>query len=379
MKQRIMIVAGEASGDLHGAGVVRELKKKNPSMDIFGIGGDKMEKEGMSLTFHVREMSFMGFVEVVKHLPLIRSVEKTLEQLLILKKPDVVLLIDYPGFNLRFARTVKKHGIKVVYYISPQVWAWKKGRVLKMRGLIDKMLVVFPFEVPIYEKENIPVQFVGHPLVEEMQEMMSKENFCRRYDLDSAKKFIAVIPGSRKQEIENLFSVMVRSAVELAGNEKEVVVAVAPNLSIELYKNNLPLNANVKFIQHSTHEVMKYAEFAFVTSGTATLETACFGTPMIVVYKTSAITYWIARLVVKIKNIALVNIVAGKTIVPEMIQWNATVEKLVNEARSILNSPERYAEIKNELNIVRQKLGRRLDSSSGAGASINVAEAILAV
>jgi lipid-A-disaccharide synthase len=370
-----MIVAGEASGDLHGAGVVRELKKKNPSMEIFGIGGDKMEQEGMSLTFHVREMSFMGFVEVVKHLPLIRSVEKTLEQLLILKKPDVVVLIDYPGFNLRFARTVKKHGIKVVYYISPQVWAWKKGRVKKMRGLIDKMLVVFPFEVPIYEKENIPVQFVGHPIIEEMQDMMSKENFCKRYDLDNAKKFIAVIPGSRTQEIENLFSVMVRSAVELAGKEKEIVVAVAPNLSIDLYKNNLPpLNANVdvKFIQHSTHEVMKYAEFAFVTSGTATLETACVGTPMIVVYKTSAITYWIARLVVKIKNIALVNIVAGKTIVPEMIQSDATVGKLVSEAQSILNSPERYAEMKNELNIVRQKLG-------GVGASINVAEAILAV
>jgi lipid-A-disaccharide synthase len=372
MKQRVMIVAGEASGDLHGAGVVRELKKKNPSMDIFGIGGDKMEHEGMSLTYHVREMSFMGFVEVVKHLPLIRSVEKTLEQLLILKKPDVVVLIDYPGFNLRFARTVKKYGIKIIYYISPQVWAWKKGRVLKMRGLIDKMLVVFPFEVPIYEKENIPVQFVGHPLVEEMQEVMSKENFYRRYNLDNSKKIIAVIPGSRKQEIVNLFSVMVRSAFELAQNEKEVVVAVAPNLSIELYKNNLPLNMNVKFIQHLTHEVMKYAEFAFVTSGTATLETACVGTPMVVVYKTSAITYWIARLVVKIKNIALVNIVAGKTIVPEMIQGDATVDKLVNEARSILNSPDHYAEVKKELNIVRQKLG-------GVGASINVAEAILAV
>ncbi|HAP35356.1 MAG TPA: lipid-A-disaccharide synthase, partial [Bacteroidetes bacterium] len=221
-------------------------------------------------------------------------------------------------------------------------------------------------------KENVPVQFVGHPLVEEMQEMMSKENFFKRYDLESTKKFIAVIPGSRKQEIENLFSVMVRSAVELAGSEKEVVVAVAPNLSMELYKNNLPPNVNVKFILHSTHEVMKYAEFAFVTSGTATLETACVGTPMIVVYKTSTITYWIARLVVKIKNIALVNIVAGKTIVPEMIQGDATVEKLVSVARSILNSPEQYSKIKNELNIVRQKLG-------GVGASVNVAEAILAI
>lgn len=366
------MIAGEASGDLHGAGVVRELKRRNPSMDIFGIGGDKMQKEGMTLTYHVSETSFMGFVEVVKHLPLIRSVEKTLEQLLELKRPDVVVLIDYPGFNLRFAGIAKKHGIKVVYYISPQVWAWKKGRVKKMKGIIDKMLVVFPFEVPIYEKESIPVQFVGHPLVEEMQDVMTREQFFKRYDLDPAKKFIAVIPGSRKQEIENLFSVMVRSAAVLADESKDVVVAVAPNLSMELYQQHLPVNAKVKFIQYATHEVMKYAEFAFVTSGTATLETAFVGTPMIVVYKTSAITYWIARFVVKIKNISLVNIVAEKTIVPEMIQGNVTVDSLVKEARTILNSPEHYRSMKDELDAVRKKLG-------GIGASANVAEAILAV
>ena len=367
-----MMIAGEASGDLHGAGVVRELMRRNPSMEIFGVGGDKMQKEGMKLTYHVRETSFMGFVEVVKHLPLIRSVERTLEQLLIFKRPDVVVLIDYPGFNLRFARIVKRYGIKVVYYISPQVWAWKKGRVKKMRGTIDKMLVVFPFEVPIYEKENVPVQFVGHPLVEEMQDVMTKDQFSKRNELDPAKKFIAVIPGSRRQEIENLFSVMVRASMELAQNGKDVVVAVAPDLPMELYTRNLPPNANVKFIQYAAHEVMKYAEFAFVTSGTATLETACVGTPMIVVYKTSAITYWIARLVVKIKNISLVNIVAGRTIVPEMIQGDVTVGPLVNAARTIMNSPDQYNEMKEQLNIVRQKLG-------GIGASANVAEAVLAI
>ncbi len=372
MKQRVMMIAGEASGDLHGAGVVRELKRLNPSVEIFGIGGDKMQKEGMTLTFHVRETSFMGFVEVVKHLPLIWSVEKTLEQLLVLKRPDVLVLIDYPGFNLRFAKIAKKYGINVVYYISPQVWAWKKGRVKKMKGTIDRMLVVFPFEVPIYEKEQIPVLFVGHPLVEEMQDVMTKEQFTKRYGLDPAKKFIAVIPGSRKQEIENLFSVMVRSAEELAGDSKEVVVAVAPNLPMELYQLHLPPNMNVHFVQHATHEVMKYAEFAFVTSGTATLETACVGTPMVVVYKTSALTYWIAKLVVKIKHISLVNIVAGKTVVPEMVQGDATVENLVREARAVIDSPERYQSVRNELDEVRKKLG-------GAGASLHVAEAVMAV
>jgi lipid-A-disaccharide synthase len=372
MKQRVMMVAGEASGDLHGSEVVRELKKRVPGMEIFGIGGDRMQKEGMQLTYHVREMSFMGFVEVVKHLPLIRSVEKTLEQLLQLKRPDVVVLIDYPGFNLRFARIAKRYGIKVVYYISPQVWAWKKGRVKKMKGLIDRMLVVFPFEVPIYEKEQVPVQFVGHPVVEEMQEVMTRAQFAKRFDIAPDKKFIAVIPGSRKQEIDKLFSVMVRAAAVLAGNEKQIVVAVAPNLSMDLYEQHCPPGINVVYVQHATHEVMTYAEFAYVTSGTATLETACVGTPMVVVYKTSPVTYWIARFVVKIKNISLVNIVAGRTVVPEMIQADATVDRLAAEGKAIIGSPERYAAMKQELNAVREKLG-------GAGAAAHVAEAVLAV
>lgn len=372
MKQRVMVIAGETSGDLHGAGVVRELKRRHPAIEIFGIGGDAMQREGMELTYHVRETSFMGFVEVVKHLPLIRSVERTLEQLLKLKRPDTVLLIDYPGFNLRFARTVKRFGIPVVYYISPQVWAWKKGRVKKMRGLIDRMLVVFPFEVPIYEKEGVPVRFVGHPLIEELTEVMSREQFGKRYGIDPAKKFIAVIPGSRTQEIENLFSVMVRSAVAVAGSDKEVVVAVAPDLPGELYRRHLPPGSNVHFVQHATHEVMKYAEFAFVTSGTATLETACLGTPMVVVYRTSMITYLIARLVVTIDHISLVNIVAGRGIVPEVIQNDVTVERLSAEARAIIDSPERSAAMKSDLAAVRTKLG-------SVGASSAVAETVLSV
>ena len=208
MVQKVMIIAGEASGDEHGAGVVRELKSLSPGIDIFGIGGDKMQSAGMKLIFHIREMSFMGFVEVIKHLPLIRAVEKTMTSLLQMKKPDVVVLIDYPGFNLRFARIAKQRGVKVVYYISPQVWAWKKGRVKKMKPVVDKMLVVFPFEVPIYKKEHIPVEFVGHPLVEEINESQDQKTFFKIHGLDNKKKYIAVIPGSRKQEIHNLFELM---------------------------------------------------------------------------------------------------------------------------------------------------------------------------
>lgn len=366
------MIAGEASGDLHGAGVVKELRARKPEIEIFGIGGDKMKEAGMKLLYHIREMSFMGFVEVLKHLPLIRSVEKTLERLLELKKPDVVVLIDYPGFNLRFARIAKKHNCKVVYYISPQVWAWKKGRVKRMKGVIDKILVVFPFEVPIYQRENIPVEFVGHPLAEEMKDIMEREEFYKKFSFHNDDKFIAVIPGSRKQEIHKLFKTMLKAALELAGTKMRVVVAVAPNLSIDEYLQYVPYGVHIKFIQHHTHEVMKYAEFAYVTSGTATLETACSETPMVVVYKTSPLTYWIAKFVIKIKHIALANIVAGKTIVPELIQGDVKVRMLVKAARNILNNRQNILAMKEELKKVREKLG-------DAGASHKVAQAILAM
>jgi lipid-A-disaccharide synthase len=367
-----MMIAGETSGDTHGAGVVRELKRRQPGIEIFGIGGDNMRREGMTLIYHVRELSFMGFAEVIRHLPLIRSVERTLDQLLKLKKPDAVVLIDYPGFNLRFARAAKKRGIKVVYYISPQVWAWNKGRVKKMRGIVDKMLVVFPFEEEIYRNEGIDVQFVGHPLLEEINVEWSKAQFCKRFDLDPSKKILALIPGSRRQEIVGLFSVMVRAAMELHDENLQVAVAVAPNLSLDLYKDNLPPNAEVRFVQEATHELMKSADAAIVTSGTATLETACLGTPMVVVYRTSWLTYLIGRMLVRIKNIGLVNIVAGKTIVPELIQGKAIVPNIRRRVMELLRQDESKDLMKRELAVVKEKLGT-------PGASRRVAEAVLAL
>lgn len=373
MVQRVMIIAGEASGDAHGAGVVRELKKRQPSIEIFGIGGEKMKQAGMTLTYHVRELSFMGFVEVLKHLPLIRSVERTMEQLIVLKKPDVVVLIDYPGFNIRFARKAKKHGVNVVYYISPQVWAWKKGRVRKMRGVVDAMLVVFPFEEEIYRKNGIDVQFVGHPLLEELTIEFTREQFCKRFGVDPAKKILALIPGSRRQEIENIFSVMARAAGQLQRNEQcDVVVAVAPHLHQKLFEMFLPPGVSLHFVENATHEVMKYADLAIVTSGTATLETACFETPMVVVYRTSWLTYAIARALVRIKNIGLVNIVAGKRIVPELVQGDVTVSKIVTIASELFHDADRRDKMKRDLSEVRGLLGTK-------DASANVATAILAM
>jgi lipid-A-disaccharide synthase len=367
-----MIIAGEASGDAHGAGVVRELKRRNPDIEIFGIGGDKMKREGMELTYHVREMSFMGFVEVLKHLPLIRRVEHTLEGLLRSKRPDTLLLIDYPGFNLRFARIAKTYGIRVLYYISPQVWAWKKGRLRTMQTIVDKMLVILPFEKKIYEEHRIPVEFVGHPLLEEMHVDESRDTFCSRLGIAPSRRLLALIPGSRTQEIESLLPIMLAAAALLRKKyELEIAVAAAPNIPLSLYRGMIPAGMPVVIAEHSTHAIMKHAHCAMVTSGTATLETGCFATPMVVVYKTSWITYWLARLVVRIKNIALVNIVAGKTVVPELIQHDATPEDVAGVIERYLTDEAFYTSVRGELASVMEKLGE-------AGASKKVADAIWA-
>jgi lipid-A-disaccharide synthase len=379
-----MIIAGEASGDAHGAGVVHELKKRSPETEIFGIGGDKMEREGMTLTFHVRQMSFMGFVEVLKHLPLIRRVERELERLLQTKKPDALLLIDYPGFNLRFARIAKRYGVRVFYYISPQVWAWKKNRLKKMRGLIDKMMVILPFEAQLYREHGIPVEFVGHPLLEEMHVEESRDDFCRRLGIDPGRRIVALIPGSRHQEINSLFPTMLEAAEIIRKKfSVEVVAAAAPNIPVTLYramavdqsrlgrrKRVAHADLPVTIAESSTHALMKFAHCAMVTSGTATLETGCFATPMVVVYKTSWITYWLARLVVRIRMIALVNIVAGKIIVPELIQHEADPKAIARVIEDYLSNQPHYE-------AVRADLARVMHTLGDAGASKKVAEAIL--
>jgi lipid-A-disaccharide synthase len=355
---RIMIIAGEVSGDMHGAGVVRGLKRLYPEADIFGVGGDRMKAEHMELVFHIRELSVMGFWEVVKHLPAIRVVRKTLEALLKYRRPDVLLLIDYPGFNLRFAKVAKRDGIKIVYYISPQVWAWNPGRVRKMRGIIDEMVVVFPFEVPYYEKEHVPVTFVGHPLLETLEEPQSATQFRTRYGLREDKPVVGLFPGSRKQEIERIFPAMLGAARMLnAKYGAQIVVGAASALDAEFVKSFLRNNFPVQVLFHATHDVMKNAAVAVVTSGTATLETGLFQTPMVVVYKTSWITYSIGRMLIRIKNIALVNIVAGETVVTELIQGKVTPQNIFKFVGDLLDNEPRRKDISARLAIVRQRLG----------------------
>jgi lipid-A-disaccharide synthase len=372
MVNRVMVIAGEASGDLHGSGLVRELRKKNPSIDVFGVGGDRMKQEGMTVVYHVRELGFMGFVEVIKHLPFIKVMEHTLEQIVKFKKPEVLVLIDYPGFNLRFARRVRRYGMKIVYYISPQVWAWHASRIRKIKALVDKMLVVFPFEKDLYEHEGVSAEFVGHPLLEVLEPHFERKHFCKRYGIDPAKEILGLVPGSRRQEIERIFPVMLEAGRKTARDRgMEIVVAVAPTLDEEYFRTMYPVEG-VHLVQGATYDVMAHSAFAMVTSGTATLETACFGTPMIVVYKTSWLTYLIGRLLVRVNTIGLVNIVAGRTIVPEFIQHRATATALAGKAREILGDTKQLDSMKSSLLSLRERLGK-------PGASGRAAEHVLRI
>lgn len=373
MPPRVLMVAGEASGDLHGSSVVRALKVLSPAVEVAGVGGDRMRKEGMELVRDIADLGFMGFVEVLRNLGTIRDLKRMLIGELDRRRPDVVVLIDYPGFNLRFAREAKSRGIPVLYYISPQVWAWHRGRVKKMRSLVDRMKVVFPFEVDIYRKEGIDVEFVGHPLAEHIGTSCTRAEFFRRNGLDPSRKLLGLFPGSRRQEIERILPVISRAAELLCGGrELQVAIGVAPNLGKEFVGRSVSAGSRAVMVENGTYDLMAYADAAIVTSGTATLETGWFGTPMAVVYRTSPLTYCIGRMLVDVRSIGLVNIVAGKNIVPEFIQGAMTAGNLSDAVGRFLDDESLAESVRRELSVIRERLG-------GPGASDRVARGILSL
>lgn len=373
MIRRVLFIAGEASGDLHGAGVVRCLRDLRPQVEIFGLGGDRMQKEGMELILHMSDVAVMGFVEVARHLPTILAAERKLERLLDTHRPDVVVLIDYPGFNLRFARKAKQRNIPVLYYISPQVWAWHRNRVKKMKSLVDTIKVVFPFEVEIYRQEGIDVEFVGHPLVERIGTSMNREEFFARIGFDPSHPLVGLFPGSRRQEIERILPIMVGAAEELCRTTPlQVGLGVAPNLGRELFDRYIEPDSPIHLVEHGTYNLMGHADAAVVTSGTATLETGWFATPMVVVYKTSPITYLIGRMLVDVPYIGLVNFVAGKKIVPELVQNDLNVAQLIQVLQGLLTDRSISGAMKKDLTAIKETLG-------SPGASRRVAESIIAL
>ncbi len=335
------LIAGEASGDLHGSNLIKQLLQKDASADIRCWGGDLMQAAGATLVKHYRDLAFMGFAEVVMNLPTILGNIRFCKQDILAYRPDVLVLIDYPGFNLRIAHWAKKQGFKVVYYISPQVWAWKENRVKKMKQSIDKMLCILPFEKDYYRtKWNWAVDYVGHPLVEVVNRAIAS-----RGGHSSEKKIIALLPGSRKQEISKKLPIMLEVAAHFP--DYQFVVAQAPGQDESFYAPFLAPCSNVSVVRNETYSLLLQARAALVTSGTATLETALFGVPEVVCYKGSNISYQIAKQLIKIKYISLVNLIMDKPVVKELIQDDLTVPNLIRELRLLLTD-ERHLQILKE-------------------------------
>ncbi len=369
--KKILIIAGEASGDLHGSSLVKELKKTNSNLETFGIGGDRMKSQGMELIFHIDKLSFMGFFEVIKNLSFVRRVMKTMVSMTETRRPHLSILIDYPGFNLRFAKKVKKLGIPVVYYISPQVWAWGGNRVKKMKNLIDKMVVIFPFEKEIYRKFNIDCEFVGHPLLEVTRPILSLEDFQKKFGIRKNDVVVGLLPGSRWQEVEKILPIMLESCKLLKPRIKnlKVLLGLAPTIKKEKIENLQNLDVSqARIVENLTYDLMKHSDLLLIASGSATLECAILGTPFLVLYKTSLWTYLLAKSLISIPNIALANVVAGKRIVPEFIQSQAIPHRIAEEMYEILTDRERYKSIQNELKKVKEKLGE--DGASKKAAQI---------
>ncbi|HZF64221.1 MAG TPA: lipid-A-disaccharide synthase [Chitinophagaceae bacterium] len=325
------IIAGEASGDLHGSNLVKELKRLDTRADIRCWGGDLMQAAGAVVVKHYKELAFMGFAEVIKNLPTIMRNLKFCRQDIQGYNPDVLVLIDYPGFNLRIAKWAKQQGYKVVYYISPQVWAWKESRVKGIRKIVDRMLVILPFEEEYFANRwNYKVIFVGHPLLEAVSSFLSQPPVQEF----SPKEVIALLPGSRKQEIEKKLPLMLQ--VSTVFPKYQFIVAKASSLDDSFYQQFLNSFPHVQSIRNQTYELLSQATAALVTSGTATLETALFEVPQVVCYKGSAISYHIARRLVKIKYISLVNLIMDREVVKELIQDELTKDNIVVELRRIL-------------------------------------------
>ncbi len=325
--KRYYFIVGEASGDLHASNLIKELSKLDTSATFQGFGGERMQKEGFELTKHYKEMAFMGFWEVLMNLSDVIKNFKQAKKEILAYKPDVLILVDYPGFNIRMAKFAKKHNIKVVYYITPQVWAWKESRVNKLKRDVDLLLPILPFECAFFAKHGIDVSYVGHPLFDAFKDLDSR-------NIESEKPIIAILPGSRKQEIANSLPIMMEVAKSF--ENYQFIIAGAPPISQDYYRS-ITLDSYMPVLSNQTHALLKECKAAIVTSGTATLEAAILKVPQVVCYKTSAISYFLAKLVVKVKYIALVNLICDKEVVKELIQDDFNADNLVNELNRILN------------------------------------------
>ena len=360
------IISGEASGDLHGSNLIKQLKVLDSEVNIRCWGGDMMQAAGATLVKHYKELAFMGFAEVVKNLPTILKNISFCKEDITAFAPDVLVLIDYPGFNLRIAEWGKQQGYKIVYYISPQVWAWKANRVKKMRLCIDKMLVILPFEKDYFKNVwNWDVEYVGHPLVEVIENY--KANY-KESDINNSLPIVALLPGSRKQEIEKKLPVML--AVSKSFPQYQFVVAKAPGQEDSFYEPFLSPYNNVSAVSNDTYSLLMQAKAALVTSGTATLETALFAVPEVVCYKSSNVSYQIGKRLIKIKFISLVNLIMDKLVVKELIQNEMTTDNLVKELGILLGDTEKKNQLEVDYAALKTFLSEKENASAKAARSI---------
>lgn len=362
---KFYVIAGEASGDLHASNLIKELKSLHPNSEFRCWGGDLMEAQGASIVKHYKDLAFMGFIEVLLNIRTILKNLKFCKDDIEQYQPDAIIFVDYPGFNLKIAKWAKLKGFKTLYYISPQVWAWKQNRVHQIKQFIDKMYVILPFEKPFYQKFNVEVDFVGHPLLDAISNRSPKsfDTFCQENSLNR-KPIIALLPGSRKQEIKTMLPLMIKASKSFS--DYQIVLAGAPSQSRTFYEEYL--DNNVSIIQNKTYELLEHSHAALVTSGTATLETALFNVPQVVCYKGSKISYQIAKALIKVKYISLVNLIMDKEVVKELIQNELTTKNIQKELNKIIDKDGRSILLDNYKNL-KLELG-------GSGASRRTAKNI---
>ena len=360
------IIAGEASGDLHASNLVAEIKKKDKKAEFRGCGGDLMKAQGVELLKHYRTMAYMGFVEVAVNLRKVLGNIAQCKKDIVDYHPDVVILVDYPGFNLRIADFAHENGFKVVYYISPQIWAWKRRRVHKIKKSVDKMLVILPFEEEFYRRYGVDVTFVGNPLLDELAKVGTgnRSIFLRRNSLGERREIIALLPGSRRQEVKRTLPVMIKVASHFP--DYQFVIAGISSLDKSLYKDIMG-QSDVFFVENQTYELLQNSSAAMVTSGTATLETALFSIPEVVCYKATDFSYRLAKWMIKVKFISLVNLIMDREVVKELIQGDMNEDNLVKELDQLLHNGKRQRKLLEDYEELKDKLGNVGASEKAAG------------
>jgi len=360
--KKILIVTGETSGDHHGARVIKELRKLHPSISVCGIGGDELKKTGTELLYHSRYLSVIGIIEVLASASHIFKAFQAVKKQLQNAPPDLLILIDYPDFNLRIANIAHKKKVPILYYISPQIWAWRRGRAKKIANLVDNMAVIFPFETKFYEEVGMPVHFVGHPIMDREIKPQKNPKEIIALKKSSGNPVIGLLPGSRKGEINTLLPIMLKAAgiIKKKLPSAQFIIPLAPGIKRGFIRSILPqTEIDLIMADDCFYETLEVCDITIVASGTATLETAVMLKPMVIIYRVSLMTYLIGKMLIRVPFIGLTNLIAGKKVVPELIQNDATPEKIAEETTAILSDPNRLEKIKTDLLAVKKALGEK--------------------